>query len=608
MYSCNSSCDSTDSQRVLRIMRLWVLASLCVAMLSSFVTVPSQAWANVQTSASKPFLVSRVLKTSPATPKHIGTYDTFFDALNACIGSTPSKDNLKYQYYIDITRDCEISETESTHIAISYLHLLIRSQNNTENKTYTLTRKSAQESARGVLSLAKDATIEIENLVVDGSHTSTFGLIAESGHLIFGRRCVIQNFFDGGATYFSSALSLSEPSDPQQTPTLTIKDGALIQNNTAQNRVMYLPNETNVPKYGGFVQADAKTKIEIGKATFKNNSSEAGGGAIFTQGALICDGATFENNKVTSQNGVAGAILSMGTNTLSIKNTTFTSNTATTGGALAYTNPNAECERCTFSNNSATTGGAIATFTGVPTMLTLNTCTFSENKATNEGGALYLGWKKIDEGTGSGTSVAIRESNFSRNTAMWGGAIFDELYDYSDPADTGAWSNISIDKDMPQKTTVFTNNVAHKGYMNPPQNYADFTHLEGSALSTYMQGNAVRPSLINNMDINYKSSKTPSIPGVPIIEPPTPHAPESVNPAVGDDTTAAPTSNSISSDHQDSTRRLATPSVSRQGKRMHSAHIPQTSDPYEQIIFSLLLGVGICACGLAMMGRHRTAR
>lgn len=607
MYSSNSLCDLARTRYLLHIMKLWTLASLCIAIFSSLSASPTHAWAHAQTRTSKPFVVSKTLKNSPTAPEQIGSYDTFFEALNACIGSTPSKENLNHKYYIDITRDCEISETESTHIAISYLHLLIRSQKNVENKTYTLTRKSAQASARGVLSLSTDATIEIENLVIDGSSTSTFGLIADSGHLIFGKGCVIQNFFDGGNTYFSSALSLSEPNDPQKTPTLTIKDGATIQNNTAQNRVMNLPDETNVPKYGGFVQGDAKTKIEIGKATFKNNSSEAGGGAIFTQGTLTCNGATFENNKVTSQNGVAGAILSMGTDILTIKNTTFTGNTATIGGALAYTNANTECEGCAFSNNSATTGGALATFTGVPTMLTLKKCTFTNN-AASEGGALYLGWKKIDEGRGSGTSVAIRESSFSKNTATWGGAIFDELYDYSDPADTGAWSNISIDKDMPQKTTVFTNNTAKKGYMNPPQNYADFTHLEGSALSTYMQGNVVRPSLINNMDINYKSSKTPSIPGVPIIEPPTPHAPESVNPAVGDDTTGTPTSDSLSSDHQDSTRRLTTPSISHQGKRMHSARIPQTSDLYEQTIFSLLLGVGICACGLAMMGRYRTAR
>ncbi len=71
-----------------------------------------------------------------------------------------------------------------------------------------------------------------------------------------------------------------------------------------------------------------------------------------------------------------------------------------------------------FSNNTAINGGAIANLSPSNPLQLFTNCIFTNNKATQSGGAVY------QPPTGSNYGTVIRQSRFSGNSALNGGAIF----------------------------------------------------------------------------------------------------------------------------------------------------------------------------------------
>lgn len=148
--------------------------------------------------------------------------------------------------------------------------------------------------------------------------------------------------------------------------------------------------------YAGFsvVAGDTYTFNSINLDHFKNNN----GGAIYdNQGTIIVNNSSFTGNASTASIG-GGAIYSTATATTTISNSVFDHNyaTSTTGGGAFYGRGS-----ITLSNNSFTNNGTN----------TLGTVT------TSKGGAFY------NDAT-AGTISTLTNNNFSNNTAVNGGAIF----------------------------------------------------------------------------------------------------------------------------------------------------------------------------------------
>jgi hypothetical protein len=123
--------------------------------------------------------------------------------------------------------------------------------------------------------------------------------------------------------------------------------------------------------------------LTISNCVFDSNSSQYGGGAIFTfdGGTVNIVNTTFSNNGI----GFPNASTSSG-GALGLGNTTINSG--------AYTLSN-----CTFVNNIATSGGAIAIFGGNPAT-SIHNCLIESNMSYGEGGGLYsVGTTTIDQGT-----------------------------------------------------------------------------------------------------------------------------------------------------------------------------------------------------------------
>ena len=302
------------------------------------------------------------------------------------------------------------------------------------------------------------------------------------------------------------------------------------------------------------------------KSTFSKNESINGGGAIFinhdNNGTTSISKTSFTENYSSS----FGGCIYLGINSmLEVSESTFTKNEAAFGAAIASagtgnvdnTSTNIKVESSTFTENEALMGGGI--FTAFPTEITNST--FAKNKAlvhpqddqTNPhdsgvGGAIrVMDNKTTIKGTtfegnfagGSGGAIGINgvardedknitiikkniEVEISNNTKFiantcgvgQGGAIYTipylydiEGYETDVPIETlkeKAYQNLTTADD-----TVFKDNVALSGFVNPPTDYAKYTNLAFSrnSFKDVLPGKDVAKSLLNNYDVNYMNNK-----------------------------------------------------------------------------------------------------
>ena len=186
--------------------------------------------------------------------------------------------------------------------------------------------------------------------------------------------------------------------------------------------------------------------IKINEYTFIDNTAGKSGAAIFIDtGSDNCGifNCTFEGNHITNltDGHDGGAILCNAFNT-TIEDSSFNDNYANCGGAIHVTDAVDSgytiILRSNFTDNHAVLeGGAISTKASA---VTLNQTLFEENKAF-EGGAIYVGGNEVNyiylssfvknEAEGKGGAIDwvssighIFDSNFTSNTAQYGGALY----------------------------------------------------------------------------------------------------------------------------------------------------------------------------------------
>lgn len=331
--------------------------------------------------STKTFTVTKYPIADSSNETLVGEYDTFYKAIEAC-----EQEKLENQYVVTMNKDYDIPANEQSW-GKSSVNILLKSK---EGHTFTLKRIGN----RDIMTVYSKCTLRIENVILDGNGDGQLCMVAggddENGaNLILGKGAVIQNFKDN-PNYLGTTFYLAEGNS-----ILTIEDGAILQNNTADQE-------------GGIIQARKKTTINIKGGSFKNNSSKSGGGVLFTNGKLNITGGTFENN----QGKYGGALWIGTTSTATVENATFRNNTTTSsngGGGAIWGSNEFKVKNSTFEKNQSKFGGAIYSQKN----MTIEGSTFRENKA-NTGGALDIP---------KDMKMTVKDSKFIGNSATFAGAI-----------------------------------------------------------------------------------------------------------------------------------------------------------------------------------------
>lgn len=412
--------------------------------------------------STKTFTVTKYPIADSSNETLVGEYDTFYEAIEAC-----TQEELSNQYVVTMNNDYNIPATEASW-GKSSVNILLKSR---EGHTFTLKRLGN----RDIMTVYSKCTFRIENVILDGNNDGQACMVAgdnvpDGAQLILGKGAVIQNFKDN-PNYLGTTFYLAEGNS-----ILTIEDGAVLQNNTAQGS-------------GGIIQGRDKTTINIKGGSFKNNSSESGGGVLFTNGKLNITGgifegnvgkyggalwigsrctatvenATFRNNKTTSSYG-GGAI--WGSNEFKVKNSTFEKNQQNQpvgwGGAI-YSVKNMTIEGSTFKENEANVGGALAIHDGMK--MTVKDSEFIENSATFAG-AIGIG-TSTEESTMSGCTFTANEAT-KKGAAIWSknapisieGSTFQNNGNYTQ---YGGGLCVNGDKTYNVKNSIFKGNQAKLG-------------------------------------------------------------------------------------------------------------------------------------------------
>ena len=417
----------------------------------------------------KTFTVTkRPVDKSNADEDLVGHFDTFYDAINACV-----QDKLKNLYIVTMNRNYTIPGTEVPQ-SRSSVNILLRSAG--ENQ-FQLTRKLTDERRRDFLSLYDNCKLTVKNVILDGGNDTQFAFLAKNAQLTLAKGTVIQNCVDNpdldGPAIFLRGNS-----------TLNIEDGVVIKDNTSDLADDYC---------AGVIYATDNSMVNIKGGEFTNNHSNGKDGGVIRSGSnavVNISGGAFENNSAKRLGGVIQAY-----GEVNITGGTFEENNAQSGGAI-YATGKTTVENATFKSNKASNfGGAI--FTKNETTLK-NNCVFSSNEAYF-GGAVFA---TKNSKTGKVENINIEGSQFLENYARGdGGAIWDAAYQYKiSVMDQQAYRNLTIDA-----KTLFQGNKAGGGLFNPPENYEEFTNLRFDPQSDVQHEILTRKSLLNNYDVNYKN-------------------------------------------------------------------------------------------------------
>uniref|UniRef100_UPI00386C7447 beta strand repeat-containing protein n=1 Tax=Methanobrevibacter sp. TaxID=66852 RepID=UPI00386C7447 len=237
-----------------------------------------------------------------------------------------------------------------------------------------------------------------------------------------------------------------------------VLDGAVVAMGETTIKNSYFAN--NYGRYGGAItQTETDKTLTVENTVFEENTAIFGG-AIYDSGApLVVKDCKFYNNSGIGP-GSAGTSSSQ-------------------GGAILVMDEGASADisGSEFINNTADLGGAVSISSATSGTFTIDECNFTDNKANELGGAIY-------EYT-DGSPIAVSNSNFTKNTAQAGGAIFvaagSEL-DVDDCTFTENNGSINGGAIYTQGNTsvvgsAFNNNVA-PGYANAIYSQVAGTELE----------------------------------------------------------------------------------------------------------------------------------
>ena len=290
-----------------------------------------------------------------------------------------------------------------------------------------------------------------------------------------------------------------------------------------------------------FINHNSNGTTTISNTLFTENYSNNFGGGIYLgkNSKLIVNGSTFKNNQAPYGAGIASA----GTGNVNTKLTnikvdssSFTDNLSLMGAGIFTAFPT-EITNSTFAKNKADVhpqddktnphssgvGGAIEV---MDNNTTIKASTFEENYAYGSGGAIGINGVARDEDKNIATikpdiKVEISEgTKFIKNTCGvgQGGAIFTIPYLYDiEGYETGVDRDILKEKAylnlITAADTVFKDNVALSGFVDPHKDYTKYTNLAfaRNSFKETLPNENVAKSLLNNYDVNYKNAKLSAI-------------------------------------------------------------------------------------------------
>ena len=306
-----------------------------------------------------------------------------------------------------------------------------------------------------------------------GGHGGAVNWLAAAGHII-DTNFTANNADYGGALYLNGVSSNSTISNVIfRNNTAVYNGGAIDCNSERMNLTNTLFDNNYAGEYGAALCRESTATsgfggynnftnnhagiagaalawmgvkdIKINHYIFINNTADKSGGAIYvSEGSDNCiiNNSYFERNSITNATGGHGGAIDIVGNNATIINSNFTLNRAMYGGAIFAGNlsGDAHAYNVSFTYNHALVDGGAVQVRGSGVIL--NETHFYNNTAERNGGAIYVGGTGENNGIYSsdftdnsanshGGAVDWRasageviDSNFTRNTAEYGGAIY----------------------------------------------------------------------------------------------------------------------------------------------------------------------------------------
>lgn len=298
----------------------------------------------------------------------------------------------------------------------------------------------------------------------------------------------------------------------------------------------FIKNESQNAGGAIYIHWSNNNEVEVSKCDFEENGSQFGGGIyVNVRSKLKVEDSKFLKNEAAYGAGISSGIYKAWLDDkckLTINKSNFEENQAYMGGGV-YTAFPTEINNCTFNKNTAIIypqddqtnphdsgiGGAVEVRDN---KTTIKASTFEENWAYGSGGALSINGVERDDDKKitkikENIKVEISEgTEFIGNICGvgQGGAIhtIPYLYDLGKqetavPKATlkaEAYKNLSTSAD-----TVFKDNFALSGFVDPPSDYANYNNLAfaRNSFTEKLPNQTIAKSLLNNYDVNYMNKK-----------------------------------------------------------------------------------------------------
>lgn len=377
------------------------------------------------------------------------------------------------------------------------------------------------------------AIASFANTTIKGCNFSNNSATAENGGAIYQSKNSELNitgstFTENGCNKQGGAVFINTSTDKKTQAKIGVK--AKIEG------TKFIKNGSNGGGGAIYINWENPYETEVKKCEFQENGSHFGGGIYVNVRSKL----KVEDSKFVKNQAGYGAGISSGTYTawlndmckLTINKSNFEENHALMGGGV-YTAFPTEITNTTFTKNqvliaenddktnphNSGVGGAMEI---IDSKTTIKASTFEENVAQGSGGAIGINGvarnkaKNITE-IKPNIKVEISEgTQFIKNTCGigQGGAIFTipylydiEGYEVDVPEATlkeKAYKNLSTSAD-----TIFKDNVALTGFVDPPTNYKDYTDLKfkTNSFTDMLSDKDLAKSLLNNYDVNYMNKK-----------------------------------------------------------------------------------------------------
>lgn len=406
-------------------------------------------------------------------------------------------------------------------------------------KNSEFTNNSSEKSG-GAIYVPKEAPAKITNTTFSENKAKWGGAIAN-----YSKSSIIASTFNnniaistGGAIYTGEGI--------------TVEKSSLVENKANKGGAIYISKGESEIKNTSFAKNQSlnsggaiyinhynKGTTKISGTRFTENASKAYGGGIFLgiEGKLEVSGSKFSKNQAAYGAGISSYINSsveVDTKLTNIKvdSSEFTDNLSLMGAGICTAFPT-EINNCTFNKNTAIihpqddqtnphdsgTGGAVDV---INNKTVIKGSTFEENVAQGSGGAIAISGVTRDEDKNIATikpnvKVEISEgTKFIKNTCGvgQGGAIYTIPYIYDIEGYETAVPEAILRKEAYKNLTtaadtIFKDNVALSGFVDPPENYAKYTNLafKSNSFTDVLPDKDVAKSLLNNYDVNYKNKK-----------------------------------------------------------------------------------------------------